>query len=215
VTIVGCTGAKMDKLFTQIDRKEHTKGKLIKAVGQVLAKEGFKSLGVNKVAKAAGVDKVLVYRYFGGLPELIGEYSKTVDFWPTVEELIGPNPDRIKKVPPDEQLSEFFKSFLSALRKRPITQDILAWELLERNEFSKQLEDRRIRTILEYFEYLDEIPDDENLSAIVVLMGGAINHLLVRSRIKSYIGGIDLESEKGWNRINKGIDLLLKGIFRK
>ncbi|MCP3898859.1 MAG: TetR/AcrR family transcriptional regulator, partial [Desulfobacteraceae bacterium] len=172
----------MKNQFSQIDRKENTKGKLVKAVGHVLAKEGFKGLGVNKVAKAAGVDKVLVYRYFGGLPELIGEYSRTVDFWPTVEELIGPNPEQLKKVPPDEQVAEFFKSFLLALRKRPITQDILAWELLERNELTKQLEDIRIRTILEYFECLDEMPDDENLSAIVVLMGGAVNHLLVKSR---------------------------------
>ncbi|MCP4671758.1 MAG: TetR/AcrR family transcriptional regulator [Desulfobacula sp.] len=205
----------MEKQFKQSDRKEHTKGKLIKAVGQVLAKEGFKGLGVNKVAKAAGVDKVLVYRYFGGLPELVGEYSRTVDFWPTVEELLGPNPNRVREMSPDEQVAEFFKSFLLALRQRPITQDILAWELLERNELTRQLEDIRIITILEYFEYLDEIPDDENLSAIVVLMGGAVNHLLVKSRINSSIGGIDLESEKGWKRINKGIDLLLKGIFTR
>ena len=77
----------------------------------------------------------------------------------------------------------------------------------------RQLEDIRIKTILEYFEYLDEIPDDANLTAIVVLMGGAVNHLIVRSRIHRSIGGIDLETEAGWDRINKGIDLLLKGIF--
>lgn len=197
------------------DRKEHTKEKLIKAVGKVLAKEGFKGLGVNKVAKAAGVDKVLVYRYFGGLPGLISEYSQTADFWPTVEELIGPDPDQLKKMPPDKQLAEFVKSFLRALRKRPNTVDILAWELLERNELSRRLEDIRIRTILEYFEYLDEIPDDENLPAIILLMGGAVNHLLVKSRINRSIGGIDLESEKGWDKINSAIDLLLKGIFKK
>ena len=119
-----------------IDRKKQTKKKLIQAVGAILGKEGFKGLGVNKVAKAAGVDKVLVYRYFGGLPELIGEYSKTVDFWPTVDELMGSNPELIKAMSPDQQVAEFFKSFLSALRKRPITQDILAWELLERNELT-------------------------------------------------------------------------------
>lgn len=205
----------MKKPFNQIDRKEKTKEKLIKAVGKVLAENGFKGLGVNKVARAAGVDKVLVYRYFGGLAELIGEYSRTVDFWPSVEELIGPDPDRVRKMPPDEQVAEFFKSFLSALRKRPITQDILAWELLERNELTRRLEDIRIKTILEYFEYLNDIPDDENLSAIVVLMGGAVNHLIVKSRISKAIGGIDLESEKGWGRIDKGIDLLLKGIFNR
>ncbi|MCP3932502.1 MAG: TetR/AcrR family transcriptional regulator [Bacteroidetes bacterium] len=205
----------MNKKLSQIDRKEQTKGKLIKAVGKVLGKEGFKGLGVNKVAKEAGVDKVLVYRYFGGLPKLIGEYSRTVDFWPNVEELIGPNPDRLREMPPDKQVAEFFKAFIAALRKRPITQDILAWELLERNELTKQLEDIRIRTILEYFEYLDEIPDDDNLSAIVVLMGGAVNHLLVKSRINSFVGGIDLDSEEGWEKINKGIDLLLTGIFNR
>ncbi len=199
--------------LVSIDRKEITKEKLVKAVGKILAKDGFKGLGVNKVARKAGVDKVLVYRYFGGLPELIGEYSRTVDFWPTVEELIGPEPDRLRNMPPDKQVAEFFKSFLSALRKRPATQDILAWELLERNDLTRQLEDIRIRTILEYFEYLEDIPDDDHLSAIVVLIGGAVNHLLVKSRIHSSVGGIDLESEKGWERINKAIDLLLKGIF--
>lgn len=215
VTLMRLVRWIMKKQLSQIDRREQTKEKLIKAVGKVLGENGFKGLGVNKVAREAGVDKVLVYRYFGGLAELIGEYSRTVDFWPTVGELLGPNPDRIKKMLPDEQVAEFFKSFLSALRKRPLTQDILAWELLERNEFTKQLEDIRIRTILEYFEQLDEMPDDENLSAIVVLMGGAINHLIVKSRINRSIGGIDLESEEGWTRIDKGIDLLLKGIFNR
>ena len=205
----------MRKNTDQTDRKKQTKEKLIHAVGKILGEEGFKGLGVNKVARVAGVDKVLVYRYFGGLPELIGAFSRTVDFWPGLEELIGPDPDRLKRLPPDQQVAEFFKSFLSALRKRPVTLDILAWELLERNELTKQLEEIRIKTVLGYFEYLDEIPDDENLSAIVVLMGGAVYHLLVKSRINTSIGGIDLESEKGWLRINRGIDLLLKGIFSR
>jgi AcrR family transcriptional regulator len=205
----------MKKSDISVDRKAQTKVKLVKAVGRVLAEAGFKGLGVNKVAKAAGVDKVLVYRYFGGLPSLIGEYSRSVDFWPTTTELLGPNPDQIRSMSPDQQVAEFFKAFIAALRKRPQTLDILAWELLERNELTKQLEDIRIKTILEYFEYFEEIPDDDNLSAIIVLMGGAVNHLLVKSRIAASIGGIDLESEAGWEKIYNGIDLLLKGIFER
>jgi AcrR family transcriptional regulator len=205
--------AGMQPKIIQFDRKAITRNKLINAVGRLLADEGFKGLGVNKVAKAAGVDKVLVYRYFGGLPQLIKAYSETVDFWPTVDELMGPNPNRVKCLPPDQQVAEFFKAFVAAMRRRPATQDILAWELIERNELTMQLEDVRIRTILEYFEFLDEIPDDDNLTAIVALMGGAVNHLIVRNRISRSYAGIDLESEDGWERINKGIDLLLRGIF--
>lgn len=198
-----------------MDRREKTEAKLIKAVGNVLSKEGFKGLGVNKVAREAGVDKVLVYRYFGGLPQLVRAFSRTVDFWPSVEELRGPDPNRLQKLPPDEQVAEFFKAFVTALRKRPLTLDILAWELVERNELTSQLEDIRIKTILLYFEQLEAIPDDENLTAIVVLMGGAVNNLVLRSRFSSFVGGIDLTKESGWERINNGIDLLLKGIFKR
>lgn len=197
------------------DRKTQTRKKLIKAVGTVLAKHGFKGLGVNKVAKTAGVDKVLVYRYFNGLPGLVSAYSQAVDFWPPVEELLGPDPDSVKSLTPDMQVAHFFKAFMAALRKRPVTQDILAWELLERNELSKEMEERRIRTILEFFEQLETLPDDDNLSAIVALMAGAVNHLIVKSRITPSISGIDLESEAGWDRINRAIDLLLKGIFTR
>ena len=197
------------------DRQAQTRQKLITAVGTVLAREGFKGLGVNKVAKAAGVDKVLVYRYFNGLPGLVAAFSQAVDFWPTVEELMGPDPEGVKNLAPDMQMSHFFKSFLAALRKRPLTQDILAWELLERNELTQELEERRIRTVLEFFEELDDLPDDNHLTTIVALMSGAVNHLIVRSRISSAVGGIDLESQAGWDRIDEGIDLLLKGIFTR
>ena len=34
---------------------------LIGAVGRVLAKDGFVGLGINTIAREAGVDKVLIY----------------------------------------------------------------------------------------------------------------------------------------------------------
>jgi predicted nucleotidyltransferase component of viral defense system len=44
-------------------------------------------------------------------------------------------------------------------------------------------------------------------------MGAAVNHLIVLSRINRFSGGIDFKSEDDWERINKGIELLSKGIF--
>jgi hypothetical protein len=161
------------------------------------------------------VDKVLVYRYFNGLPGLVAVYSETVDFWPTAREVMGPDPEAIRALEPDMQMAHFFKSFLAALRRRPVTQDILAWELLERNELSKQLEQRRIHTALEFFEQLESLPDDENLPAILALMAGAVNYLIVKSRISCSAGSIDLGSDSGWGKIDKGIDLLLKGVFTR
>ena len=197
------------------DKKEETKNRLVKAVGHVLAEEGFRGLGVNKVARKARVDKVLVYRYFGGLPGLIAAFSRTVDFWPDTEELMGKARESVKAMAPDAQVAYFFKSFATALYNRPVTQDILAWELLEKNELSEQLEAIRLKTILEFFDALDRIPDDPALSAIVVLMGGAVTHLIIQSRIHPIVGGIDLRTREGWDSIHGGIDRLLRGIFTR
>ena len=197
------------------DKKEETKKRLIQAVGRLLSKGGFKGLGVNKVAREAGVDKVLIYRYFNGMPGLVAAFSRTVDFWPGVDELMGAEPEKVKALPPDAQVAHFFKAYAAALRKRPVTQDILAWELLEKNELSEQLEYIRVRTILEYFDALDRIPDAPVLSSIVILMGGAVNHLIIKSRIYPVVGGIDMRTRKGWKSIEQGIDLLLKGIFSR
>ena len=64
--------------------REATRTRLIGAVGTLLSQEGFKGLGVNAVAREAGVDKVLIYRYFGGLQGLIVSFGREGNFWPSI-----------------------------------------------------------------------------------------------------------------------------------
>jgi|GEM_PF-1947104 len=61
--------------------REVTKRKLLNAVGHIIKTNGFGGLGVNKVAKSAGVSKVLIYRYFGTFNKLIITYVREKDFW--------------------------------------------------------------------------------------------------------------------------------------
>lgn len=61
--------------------KENTKRKLLDAVGVILKKDGFGGLGVNKVAKLAGVSKILIYRYFGDFNELVKSCVVENNFW--------------------------------------------------------------------------------------------------------------------------------------
>ena len=193
--------------------KEAKKRRLIQVIGEILDTDGFQGLGVNKVAKRAGMDKVLIYRYFGGLPELVLAFSKTVDFWPSLDELLGEHPDQLDDLGPEEQLAFFFKSYLQALRRRPTTMNLLLWRITENNELTKRFEAFGTRIALEFFERLEKIPTDLDLTAVVVLMFGAINNLILLSRNRRVVGGIDLHDEKGWQRIETGIDMLLRGIF--
>ncbi|QGY41395.1 TetR family transcriptional regulator [Pseudodesulfovibrio cashew] len=199
-----------------IRNKEMTKQKLVQAVGQVMANVGFQQLGVNQVAREAGVDKKLIYRYFGGLEELVATYGRTLDFWPSAEELIGTDRDLIRSMPPSELVSLFFKRYLQAILARPNTLEILAWEALERNALTKALEEVRVKTALEFFELMnDDPPENVDLTALVLIMAGAMNFLAIRSRIHPTLGGIDLQSESGWDRIEKTIDKLMQAILDK
>ena len=199
-----------------IRNKEITRDKLVKAVGKVIAEVGFQRLGVNLVAREAGVDKKLIYRYFNGLNGLVSAYGKTVDFWPTAEELLGDDLGRIRRMAPYELMSQFFRQYLRAILKRPQTLEILAWEALERNELTHDLEEVRVRTALEFFELLEQDPpEDVDLTALVLIMAGAVNFLAVRSRIHSSIGGVDLRSEEGWERIDKCIEVILEKTLKE
>ena len=62
----------------QIRNKEFTKRKLIDAVGEIFRTEGHTGLGVNKVAKRAGVTKKLIYDYFErDFDNLVGDSAQT------------------------------------------------------------------------------------------------------------------------------------------
>jgi len=54
--------------------RELTERKILDAVGSIIASDGFESVGINVVAQRAGVSKMLIYRYFGGLNGLLSKY---------------------------------------------------------------------------------------------------------------------------------------------
>ena len=54
--------------------RETTEKRLLTAVGEIVEESGLESLGINAVAQRAGVSKMLIYRYFGSLEDLIAQY---------------------------------------------------------------------------------------------------------------------------------------------
>jgi AcrR family transcriptional regulator len=53
-----------------------TERRLIHAVEKLLVRGGFGVLGPSAVAREAGVDKMLIYRYFGNLDGLVSAVGK-------------------------------------------------------------------------------------------------------------------------------------------
>jgi len=194
--------------------REATRARLIKAVGSLLAREGFKGLGVNAVAREAGVDKVLIYRYFGGLPELIVVYGREGNFWPSIKELAGGDVEAYSRLPVIEQLSQLSRNFMNAIRTRPVTQEILTWEMIERNELTTELETIRENTMMNFFDmFFPTTTKGADVAAIGAIIGAGVSYLVCRGRQISIYNGVDLQSEAGWQRLEKAIDTMIKGLF--
>jgi hypothetical protein len=182
-------------------------------VGSILSKNGFAGIGINAVAREAGVDKVLIYRYFGGLPQLISAFGCEGNFWPSVEELAGGDIEKFGQLPLEEKLSQLGLNFMKALKKRPITQEIMAWEMIERNELTIELETIRETTMLRFFEMFFPLSgDDVDLLPVIAIIGAGISYLVTRSRKIKMYSGIDLQSESGVKSIEDAIGLIIKGI---
>lgn len=195
--------------------KDQTKSKIISAVGELIAESGFSKAGVNAIARQAGVDKVLIYRYFGGLDGLYKAYAESSDFWPSLNELMGPEEARLALLEGDaaETLGLFFRRYIQALRSRPHTLEVLAWETVERNALTIELESVRERFGLEtaaYFQNL-ELPDFDWL-AITNMFVGAIHYFVIRARKITYFTGMDLNDEASWQRLADSIEVLIKGL---
>ena len=54
--------------------REQTESKILEAVASIVESDGFEKLGINTIALKANVSKMLIYRYFGGLEELVARF---------------------------------------------------------------------------------------------------------------------------------------------
>ena len=187
--------------------RQATERKILDAVGSLRAAGGFRKIGINAVARQARIDKVLIYRYFGGMPDLLRAYAEAGTYWPTIEEVAGGDPDLLYGKPLPETVATLLRNFARAIRMRPVTLEILAWETIERNELAKVLEKVRedfSKNLSRAFLAGHEVSGRE-LAAIVSLLTAGINYLAVRSRKVGRYGDVNIRSEEGWHRLESAI----------
>lgn len=164
------------------------------AVGALVLEGGLGVVGVNAVAQRAGVDKVLIYRYFGGLDELVARWAASPGFWPTVDEVVegvalDASPGRLAR--------EVLARLVGALQRRPATLALLAWETTGDHPALRTLEEARERWALELRDRLEVRP---GTWALTTLLGAGVQYLLVRSRTVRVYSGFSLD-EAGWEAL--------------
>ncbi|SDK42213.1 transcriptional regulator, TetR family [Maridesulfovibrio ferrireducens] len=191
-----------------------TRKKILHATYKCLAQTGFNNLTADEIALRSGISRKVIFHYYKGIENILSDLAESSFYWPSTEELLANTPDEFPDICPEKQVGAFFLSLRKELEERPETLRILAWEMLERSALSEELEDVRVRTALEFFEHLGpDVPDEVDLAAAVALLGGGISYLAIRSLNTKTYGGVSLQDEIGWERLEHAMHCMLKGLL--
>ncbi len=196
--------------------KEETRKKILEAVGEILSEEGFGGIGVNNVSRRAGVDKVLIYRYFGDLPGLLREFASGGDYWPSMEDLVEKAEGDNRPPGASELAVALLKGYIRELRDSTSAQELLLGELVSRNELSEASARKRERQGADLIEALvrsDPEAERVDVAALGALLSAGLTFLMLRARTSEAYLGIDISSEEGWGRIERAMEELVRGVM--
>jgi AcrR family transcriptional regulator len=193
--------------------KVETREKILRAAERLLTQSGGRDFGINSLAREAGVDKVLIYRYYGSLAEVLRAVGEEVNFWPSTADLFGPgiNPRRVAD--PEDALVRVLTNSLKELRRRKPSQEVARWELVERNELTEKFAAVREKRGSEFLAALAIDPTDypeRDVGAVIALLHAGLTHMVLCSRTADKYMGIDLHSNFGWRRLEQAINVLIR-----
>lgn len=188
-----------------------TELRLIEATESLIIEKGFEKLGVRAVAEKAGVDKTLIYRYFGSLDGLIYECLKKQDFWTNVPIEIPASTD-IK-----DYLKDLFRRQIYELRNNVILKRLLRWELSNDNAFVAELRNQRETNGLKRLEMISEIAQIpiKDLASLSAIITGGICYLVLAGETCHHYNGIDITNDKGWEELTQGINKMIDLIYNE
>jgi AcrR family transcriptional regulator len=196
--------------------KQATRARILAAVGTILSRHGFAKLGVNSIANEAGIDKVLIYRYFGNLEGLLEAYVEDNEASVSLPPLSWPSRERVSG--PAAVTSALLCDQLEELRRRPIAQATLRCESQSGNIVTDRLSLAREKMAKEYLSKLPfnlEKHPHADPGAVFALLHAGISYLVLNAARIDFYQGIDLKSARGWKRIERAIDTLVATYFER
>lgn len=197
-----------------VRNKEKSKQRLLDAVGKLLKSKGFTALKVNDIAATAGLDKKLIYKYFGGTDQLIDEYIQAQDFWSNVDYREGSEADGGLTF-----TKEMFQAQFDYVYKNKAFQKLILWGLSEQRKSLKQLTDIQeangellIEKVIEP-HFGSKTRQFRAISAI--LIAGLYHLNLFANANGSVFCGIDIKNKADREEIKKAISFLLDQTYKE
>ncbi|MGV3551857.1 TetR/AcrR family transcriptional regulator [Rhizobium sp.] len=191
-----------------------TSARILKAAIELLAEEGFQNFGVNAVARRAGCDKQLIYRYYGGMDGLVEAIGVDLARW--LEEKMPLEAGQGFMLTYGDLVEHMMMLFLRALRDDPLTRRIIAWEVSENSPQVRQLSEARSRALGVWMEKVrGKMPPPKGIDhlAINALLLASIQHVVLAGSSAGRFAGLELATPKDWDRVAQTVKKLVRGVY--
>lgn len=148
---------------------------------------------------------MLIYRYFGGVDELIAQYLLRKDYWANTDTGI------IKVSDIGGSLKRLFREQIMRLRSDITLKRLCRWELTTENENIRCLREKREQNGCNLVKVISRLTGSQNseVASLASIISASISYLALMEEQSPIYNGIDLQSDKGWEQIVKGIDLII------
>jgi len=185
--------------------REATRDRILAAAERLIARDGVAAARVNAIAAEAGVDKVLIYRYFGGRDELLRALARERRLWPAPTD--GPvGSDHPRGLALD--LTEMLLAAARQLRASPLARRAATWSLGSRDEFAREFaaaRDESARAIVATLRARYRLPPFVDLEALVAVLSAASTYLALHAGAGSAFASLDLSRDADWRRAERAI----------
>lgn len=185
--------------------REQTESKILEAVASIVESDGFEKLGINTIALKANVSKMLIYRYFGGLEELVAQFIVQKDYWANTATLIL-NPHSV-----GDSIKSMFRNQIEQLRNDVTLRRLCRWELSCHNASIDRLRDKREENGCNLIKVVSRLTGCSNseVASLASILSASISYLtLIEDQCLTY-NGIALQTDKGWEQIAQGVDMIV------
>lgn len=200
----------------EVNDKERSMLKLIAAVGTIIKTKGYTGLGPTNIAKCAGLNKRLIYFYFGTVENLVETYVRGKDYWVDAAGNAGELMNKSDCRDTREILESLLLSQLDYFYKEEEMQKIVLWQISQRSQIMYEVCEERERLGDRFFELADKELEntDVDLRAVAGLLVGGIYYMVLHAKSsESLFCQIDLNKPEGLERIRKAISIILADTY--
>jgi AcrR family transcriptional regulator len=203
-----------DDSVGRVKNRAGTERAIFVAARDLLAEEGFQGFGINAVARRAGCDKQLIYRYYGGLDGLIDAIGADLGTW--VKDRIPADTGGAFMLTYGDLMERLAILFMEALRDDPLVCKIIAWEVSKDTPQVRRLSEARTKALGKWLEKMrGSLAPPKGVDAAITnaLLFAAIQHLVISAAVSGQFAGVALRSQKDWDKVGAAVRRLVRAIY--